>query len=163
MALKLSAEWDFAHGYAGYTLACNQISLKAGLPKRMFYPIGMRHPGIDLPSADTTSSVVGDGIKRVNWLTLLGRDVVQRLGNVNGLDRRQGIIVHKAGSGVVVQAGDAPEIGDTNRRETCETYRSVGRALKSIRTHNHPAFIFGQGELIASDEKTEAWLSSLDN
>jgi hypothetical protein len=163
IALRVATQWDFAHGYTGYTLACNQDSPKAILPKRMYYSIGMRHPGVDLPSADNTSFVIREGIKRVNWLTLLGTEMAQLVGSVNSLDQRSGVIVHRTGPGLIVQAGDAPLIGDTNRRETCEPYRRVGRALKGIRCKKHPAFVFGQGEFIASEEKTEAWLSSLDD
>ena len=163
LTLEVAAALDFAHGYAGYTLALNSIGPKAILPQRMFYAIGMRHPGIDLPSAGTTSFVVREGIKRVNWLTLLGKDMAQRAGSLNGLGRQPGVIVHKAGGGVVVQAGDAPLIGDTNRRETCEVYRQVGRALKPIRSTTHPAFVFGPKDFMADDEKTLAWLSSLDD
>jgi hypothetical protein len=129
----------------------------------MFYGIGMRHPGIDLPSADNTSFVIREGIKRVNWLTLLGGELVERTGGLNGIDGRSGVVVHRVGPGLIVQAGDEPLIGDTNRRDTCETYRRVGRALKGIRCRKHPAFIFGPEGIIASDEKTEAWLSSLDD
>ena len=163
LTLEVAAALDFAHGYAGYTLALNSIGPKAILPKRMFYAIGMRHPGIDLPSAGTTSFVVRDGIKRVNWLTLLGKDLAQRAGSLDGLGRRPGVIVHKTGDRVVVQAGDAPLIGDTNRRDTCEEYRQVGRALKGIRCRNHPAFVYGPKDFMADDEKTLAWLSSLDD
>ena len=163
LTLKVAAHLHAAHGYAGYTLARNAESPKASLTDRMFYPIGMRHPGIDLPSAANTSFVVNEGIKRVNWLTILGKDMARKAGSLDGLDQRSGIIVHKSGDGVVIQAGDAPLIGDNNGRETCEVYRRVGRALKGIRCKDHPAFIFGPGEFMASAEKTEAWLSSLDD
>ena len=160
--LRIAAQWDCAHGYAGYTLALNVIGLKASLPERMFYPIGMRHPGIDIPLAGFTSFVIGAGIKRVNWLTLLGSDMARRAGSLNSLGRQAGVVVHKPGESVVIQAGDTPLIGDVNRQDTCEVYRRVGRALKGIRSADHPGFIFNQGEFIASKEKTEEWLSSLD-
>jgi hypothetical protein len=161
--LKIASQWDFGHGYAGYTLAVNTIGLKAALAEWMFYGIGMRHPGVDLPSAGNTTFVAADGIKRVNWLTLLGTGMAARAGSLNGLGRQPGITVHETTASLIVQAGDEPLIGDTNRRDTCEVYHRVGRALKSIRIRNHPAFIFTNGELIASDEKTETWLSSLDD
>jgi len=160
--LQVASEWDFAHGYAGYTLAVNLLSLKAGAAERMFYGIGMRHPGIDLPSADNTSFVIGDGIKRVNWLTLLGSALTRRVGTLRALAREPEIVVHHPGPVTVIQAGDAPLMGDTNRRDTCEVYRRVGRALKDIRATTHPAFIIGPGEFMASEEKTRTWLSSLD-
>jgi hypothetical protein len=158
--LKIASQWDFGHGYAGYTLALNTIGLKAVLPKWMFCGIGIRHPGVDLPSATNTSFVVADGIKRVNWLTLFGTGMAARPGNLNSLGGQPGITVHETAASLVV---DEPLIGDTNRRDTCEVYHRVGRALKSIRARNHPAFIFGNNESIASDEKTATWLSSLDD
>ena len=163
LTLEVAAELDFAHGYAGYTLALYEIGPKAILADRMFYGIGMRHPGIDLPSTGTTSFVVREGIKRVNWLTLLGKDMAQRAGSFNALGRHPGVVVHKIGDRVVVQAGDAPLIGDTNRRDTCEVYRKVDRALKGIRCRNHPPFVYGPEDFMADDEKTQAWLSSLDD
>ncbi len=162
LTLKIASQWDFAHGYAGYTLALNTMGLKAVLPKWMFYGIGMRHPGVDLPSAANTSFAVADGIKRVNWLTLLGTGMAARTGNLAGLARQPGITVHETAASVVVQAGDEPLIGDTNRRDICEVYHRVGRALKGIRARNPPAFIIAPNESIASDEMTETWLSSLD-
>lgn len=163
LTLKIASRWDVGHGYAGYTLALNTIGLKAALPKWMFYGIGMRHPGVDLPSAGNTSFVAADGIKRINWLTVLGTGMVARVGSLNGLERQRGVVVHKTAASVVVQAGEEPLIGDTNRRDTCEVYHRVGRALKSIRATSHPAFIIPNGELVASDEETETWLSSLDD
>lgn len=163
LTLKIASRWDAGHGYAGYTLALNTIGLKAALPKWRFYAIGMRHPGVDLPSAGNTSFAAADGIKRVNWLTLLGSSMVARAGSLNGLGRQPGVVVHKTPASLVVQAGEAPLIGDTNRQDTCEVYHRVGRALKGLRATNHPAFIIPDGELVASDEETETWLSSLDN
>jgi hypothetical protein len=163
LALAIAGEWDFAHGYGGYTLAYNVIGPKAILLKRMSYAIGMRHCGVDLPSAENTSFVVREGIKRINWLTLLGSEMTRRAGSLNGIDREPGVVLHKAGSGLVIQAGERPLIGDTNRRETCEPYRRVGRALKDIRTRTHPAFVYGPDDFMGSAEKTEAWLSSLDD
>jgi hypothetical protein len=161
-ALKIAAQWDFAHGYAGYTLAYNAIGPKAILPKRMSFAIGMRHPGIDLPSADNTQAAIEQVIKRVNWLTLLGPEWAARAGSLNGLGRQPDVRVHKPGTGVVIQAGDAPLIGDTNRKDTCEAYRRVGKALRPIRSTAHPAFVFGPADFMGSAEKTQTWLSSLD-
>jgi hypothetical protein len=78
-----------------------------------------------------------------------------------GADHR--VAVHVAANGMVVRAGDVPQIGDTNRQDPCDIYHVVGRALRDIRARGHPAFIADESGLAGDPERTERWLSSLDS
>lgn len=159
----IASEMAFTHGYAGFTLAYNRLSLKASLPERTFYPIGMKHPGVDLPSANNTSFVAEKCIKRVNWLTLVGSDLAAQTEGLSALAEAAHVVVHTHEYGVVVQAGETPQIGNVNRRERCEPYRVVAKALQDIRCQNHPAFIVDDSGVFASSERTDTWLASLDS
>jgi hypothetical protein len=156
-------ETEIAHGYCGFTLAYNRLSLRSSLVEEKLFAIGMRHPGIDLPSEGNTSFVIADGIKRVNWITLLGSDLVSKV-RLEDLGKEARVSIYSGRFGRAIRAGEVPTIGDVNKRATCELYHIVGRVLEPIRNKTHPAFILdASSRIAASAERTEHWLSSLDN
>ncbi len=152
----------FAHGHCGFALCYNDLGELASLAKPEFYALAMRHCGLDLPSANNTSFVIGDGLKCANWLTFVGNDLMQQHRFVAPKSALPGIVVHRQQHGLMFQAGASPFIGDVNRKENCEAYHVVGRLLSDLRTRKHPAFIMGTDGVMASDERTEEWLSRFD-
>lgn len=155
---------EFAHGHCGFALCYNDLGEMASLAEREFYALGMRHRGLDLPCANNTSFVIGDGLKCVNWLTFVGNDLLQKSGKAPAFSppTSSSTVVHSLPHGKMFQAGPSPCIGDVNRKDFCDSYHVVGRLLADIRTHKHPAFIVGPEGVLASQERTEEWLSRFD-
>jgi hypothetical protein len=164
LAKSLVRKLNFSFGHAGYSVNWNDwgdLSHKAELE---LYPLGRRHPGIDLPNLNGMLFVIPKGIKCINWLTFLNADYCEQLGGWAQLheDLGKDIIVHELPTGVMIQAGERPEIGDVNRRRRLPLYRKVGKVLASLRSPTHPPFL-KLGGLIAEDDATQEWLARFDS
>jgi hypothetical protein len=147
-----SVNWDYRGRYA---LRC----------RRAMGWLARRFPGIDLPDVHCTMMALPYGIKRISWLTLVGKAYVTKLGGIDCLsesiaDARVGLelLPHA----LLIEAGQAPGIGDVNRRERLEAYHSVGRAVSSIRSRRHPPFLASAHAPIDEDLSAE-WLAHFDN
>jgi hypothetical protein len=72
-----------------------------------------------------------NGIKGVNWLTVISDSLLDKLGNRQAFTAAlpAAVTVHSYTGGLVLQAGELPQIGDTNRRNDPTAYHDVARAL----------------------------------
>jgi hypothetical protein len=97
-------------------------------------------------------------IDRVNWLTLLNDKQIEHLGGKEALRKEfadePSIIIHDLKYGVMIQAGDAPQIGDVGHRDFIPVYHKVAKALRPIRIDE-----YGSG---FGYDKTDEWLNGLD-
>lgn len=162
LSVELASTFEFCNGLAGYGLSMGEEEGFTAA-RREIYAIGRHHSGLDVRSA--FSNGLGQGIKGVNWLTFLHPNFIGRLGGRDSLGNAlqlPDVDVVDLPSGIMIQAGKAPEIGDTNRGLTCPTYHAVGRVLSSIRDKNYPPVIGDESGNYVSDERTEQWLSRFD-
>lgn len=158
----LAGTFEFCSGLGGFGLCLGEVEGRT-VAKRELYAIGLHHPGIDLESV--LSNGLGQGIKGVNWLTFLHPTFVERWGGRQKLGQAlklPEVKIVDLPSGIMIQAGNAPEIGDTNRGLTCPTYHAVGKVLSTIRDRSYPAFIGDERGLHVSDERTQEWLARFD-
>jgi hypothetical protein len=162
LCLSLASTVRFEFGQAGFALNWNHLGDYGTQVKEAMNGFGRRYPGLDMSHPFSTKYIAGKGIKGVNWLTLLSQPYIDRLGGVPAIRRAvgSGVTVHELPTGIAIQAGPAPEIGDVNRRNTLPLYQQVGRALASIRSTEHPP-IFGP-EGIQDEDATEEWLRRFD-
>ena len=162
LCADLAGTFEFCSGLAGYGLAIGETEGQT-LAERELFSLGQHHPGLDLVSV--FSNGLGQGIKGANWLTFLHPIFVERMGGRTSLTTAlnyPGIRILDLPRGVMIQAGDAPEIGDTNRRLDCPSYRAVGRVLSRIRDRNYPPVIGDESGTYVSADRTEEWLSRFD-
>lgn len=160
--LEATNTMPYLHGSAGFGLVYEALGDLASTSKSRLFALGMRHPGLDLQSANITSLCAANGIKSVNWLTFVGDALLARAGVSLTPGPHGALLVHRQQHGWVVQAGDAPCIGDVNRRATCPAYHEAGRLLAPVRARPHPAFILDEQVPMGSPERTEAWTSRFD-
>ena len=123
------------HGTAGFVLV-----FAPSMSQNTVHALQLmkRFPGFDL--IDGVKFVrrakgTHNRIKGVSWLTVLGEELVSELG---GLQRiRQALepacAIHPYDGGIVIQAGDEPRLGDTQRNDIPEHYRLVSRYTKPVR------------------------------
>jgi len=112
------------------------------------------------------TNYAGQGIKGVNWLTFLHPNFVQRMGGRAALGAAldlPGVEVLDLPSGLMIQAGPAPEIGDTNAQQDCPYYHQVGRVLAPIRDKKFPGLFGPPGSTMSDAETTREWLSRFDH
>lgn len=159
LAQQLADDFPIVSGHGGYCIERNdayysEASMMAA------YPLAMRFQGADLDYRLSDEEFTF--LKTVNWLTLVGNPLLERIGGPDALAERlkdSGVQVHRAKLGLILQAGERPALGDVNRGEWLPAYRAVYRALSDLFAPAFtPAFhltIPGDGH--ANEEKTEAW------
>ena len=64
--------------------------------------------------------------------------------------------------GIIIRAGDNPILGDRNKGEAADLYRSVGRILAPIRVQRHVSFHDLQGPHYFGETETLDWLARFD-
>jgi hypothetical protein len=122
-------------GHVGYSLETSPYYEMQAF--REAYGLAMRHQGVNIASHHATWPLHDEkGVEAVNWLTLVGGTPLEKLGGAAALKRRfkphRSIAVIEARHGVIIRAGDAPKLGDVNRREQLPEYRAVYQALKPV-------------------------------
>ncbi len=127
-----------AHGTAGLS-----IILEEGVNKSrgtlLAFPFLKRFPGFDLPNSSRWSTQVRRAEKRhirsINWLTAIDDGFVEELGGMEHVRHALGehCPIHPYNGGIIIQAGQRPEIGDVNSGIIPEHYRTVAKLLKPLR------------------------------
>ena len=136
MVRRIGETLPFRSGYASPALSRGWENEKhvqeAG---RQLVPIALRHPAYDLPENESTAAFMGETQCRgARWLTLIGPQIVSTLGGREQLLPRlsPGVTTVSAGEGLMIRAGERPELGDVNRDETVPLLRSVAAALEPV-------------------------------
>jgi hypothetical protein len=144
-------------GHVGFSLCWNRWSVarSAEVPP-LIGPLFLRYPGF---SVGTPEEVCDHPLPPINWLTLLGPELLQKLDGIGAVRTHladKAISVTPLGAGVCIRAGDAPQLGDINRKDDLPLYRKVGSYLKVLRGKERV-------ELYGLDEdESEAWLARFD-
>jgi Protein of unknown function (DUF3396) len=162
LSAELAGSFEFCSGLGGFGLSMGEREGHT-VAEWKLYALGRHHLGIDLASA--FSNGLGQGIKGVNWLTFVHPTFVERLGGRStvgsALDLPSVKLVDLP-SGILIQAGDEPVIGDTNRGLTCPTYHAVGRVLAKVRDRDYPPFIGNESGSYVCADRTAEWLGRFD-
>jgi hypothetical protein len=149
-------------GWGGYAIAFNEaMGPLVGQPREKLRGWLKRHSGLGHGQNFAIYERALHGISNVNWLTLLGAELLNRKGGRQSVAaalaaRSTEIVVNPLGDGAIIQAGKRPEIGDLNRGDDLPLYREVGRYLKDLRTTKPPRFLFG------FEDDTEEWFARFD-
>ncbi|MEO7329518.1 MAG: type VI immunity family protein [Minicystis sp.] len=150
-------------GYAGIGIL---ESLNAGdrLPfQRKVRQIAERFPGLEIESKTGSTLHTGEGIKGVNWLTILGDRWIKEIGGADYLKLRLGddFPMSTYEGGLMIQAGPKPQIGDAEKNQWPRHYVTLAKVLKPIQIKRHYPFHFG-GEGHMDAEASNAWLNRFD-
>jgi len=144
----------FLHGSAGRGVVApiQFTSRRASAPTVI--ALVKRFVGLEVLSLDT--KFLTNGIPCVNWLTLVGAALLDRVGGreavLRGLDGE--IVVHEVQQGLVFQAGPAPVSGDNHERDDLAPYRRVAEALKPLFADDLEGI---EGLFTGDDDYTDAW------
>lgn len=166
---SLIEKLDFQSGHGGYAVNWFPTSQTADEALSQFPFIARRYPGIDLSDIDITLYAIRNatepGIKCINWLTLLGVELTERVGGVETLKAAlppDCPVLRLPKGGVLIQAGERPDIGDRNANAQLQSYHAVGRLLALLRLRNHPDLV---GAMLQApyEELTAEWLARFDD
>jgi hypothetical protein len=159
LVAQLADAFSFRSGLAGYSFECSRYDKEKS--ETHAWSHSMRHPGVDIVRIPFDAKAVGsEGIKGVNWLTLIDAGLLKELGGVKGIRQRlsAGIEIIECRHGVILKAGASPALGDVNRGDTLPLYREVYGLLApwiALAADDAMAFRLGKDAI----ERTEAWFA----
>jgi hypothetical protein len=151
------------HGYAGLA-AIGSVELRRSEPGfAAVIALVSRFRGleVDIPQSHGIYLAKENRIKGINWLTALDQSWIDRLGGSAALAAAlgEGIEMRPFRTGMVIQAGPRPLLGDVNRNEPMPAYQAVARALKPIRI----ASVLSISDDFGFDEdRSDKWLARFD-
>lgn len=156
----------FCWGSAGYSLHYDDLGRLSSSGESEIYPLLMRYAGIDIdyPGGTLRKMEHETGFGCINWLTLLKHDLIDKLGGESILRSRLPPEVRflPFSHGLMLQAGERPELGCADDPESLRFYQMVGRALAPVRLTTPFTFIRIPPRNIASKEETEKWLARFE-
>ena len=150
------------HGYAGLAVISPIAYWAAREVELSVYPIARRFPGLEVDYPISHVRHLENGIKGVNWLTILADNWLEKLGGKSHLQIQLGkdFIFYDYPGGVIIQAGTHPQVGDVNRQNIPEHYRKLSRLLKPIRV-DYPDVLHGDPRGF-NQERTQEWFNRFD-
>jgi hypothetical protein len=150
-------------GYGGLGIIESPDILARKPFQRTVRELAERFPGLDADAGPITSRRLGDGIKGVNWLTVLSDRWIDNVGGVEYLRARlnETFYFYRYKGGVIIQAGPKPQLGDVNANNWPRPYVTLAKVLKKIQITTHNPMHFG-GTGGFDYEATLAWLFRFD-
>ncbi|EKK3976245.1 type VI immunity family protein [Cronobacter sakazakii] len=130
------------------------------------YEIGQEFLGVDITNSKTDKHS-REGIRSVNWHTFFNNDWLNKLGGIQYLRSALGnssIEIIPYDVGVIIRAGEWPELGWIKDNPYPELYVKVNKVLKPIRAPEIGSLGYGSiaGEIRFDDSSTARWLARFD-
>ncbi len=132
------------------------------------FPVLKRFPGIGLNDPSTFSFEAGTNIYKIkcaDWLTILCAQLVDELGGINTMRNalEPECKIHRYSGGVVIQAGELPQIGDSNRQDIPQAYRKAAIYTRPVRFEGYEkSGLFKVPKDHDRREETLAWIRRFD-
>ena len=167
-------------------IALNQQISKILQPMHGFFGLGIQHSheyydyqyleyelahqflGLDI-SNDEDDEHLREGFKCINWLTILSDQLItDKLGSLEALKERNSdneIRFYPYAGGVVVRAGEVPELGDVASNPYPKHYVNVNALLKPARAPEIASLGFGSinGEIRFNNRTSKEWQCRFDD
>jgi hypothetical protein len=162
---------EHAYGGMGWVLPFDPGGERAALQLPALGEQAMRFCALDVNAPSGTSNHCEHGIKSINWLTAVSHRLLERVGGAEAVAKAAGpeIIVHPYSNGALFQAGETPQIGDSQQGLIPPAYVALGRALKPLRAafNNYPIFTAPPNYPAPADVDpdivyTQRWLARFD-
>jgi len=133
VVIDLCNHVPFLSGHAGFVFERSPYHEERSY--QVAYALGMRYVGVDIADIhNIPRAVKRDGVKGVNWLTILSYPFLEELGGRKAIDNltSKNIDVIDTEYGVILKAGDKPQIGDVNRGKIPAEYRLIYDVIRPI-------------------------------
>ena len=167
-------------------IALNQQISKILQPMHGFFGLGIQHSheyydyqyleyelahqflGLDISNVQADKRL-REGFKCINWLTILSDQLItDKLGSLEALKERNSdnqIRFYPYAGGVVVRAGEVPELGDVASNPYPKHYVNVNALLKPARAPEIASLGFGSinGEIRFNNRTSKEWQCRFDD
>lgn len=161
-------------GYGGIGVIESPDNSISSLYEPVVYGWAQKFPGLeaDYPTSHSIWLLEGrggkEGIKGVNWLTVLADRWVEEMGGLDKIEADLSALdprfsIHRFAGGIMIQAGPRPLLGDAERNAWPELYVKLSKYLKPIRITKHRPFQHGGAGLRFDLERSQAWLRRFDD
>lgn len=161
-ALEQSTKLQPLSGYGGFGTAPwvdNDVGQDC---HHVLFALAQRFQGVEVQDPWFTQNAAKTVLPVVQWLTIVSDDLLRRVGGRKVLDGLpEGIVVHDYGTGVIVQAGPAPSLGDVNKGDRLPLYRAVAKKLAKLR-HKDPLPLGFNEPGSLGKEETLKWYRRLE-
>lgn len=135
LAQDALAEFPLDSGYCGYSLLWDRDPSVDRAICEWAAPLLRRHPGLGYGKPVSIANASEMGLAVVNWLTLLGPELTAAMKGGDALAQNApaevGVLPLGQG-GAMLRAGEAPGLGDVNRRDPLPLYQAVGRLVAPV-------------------------------
>ncbi len=147
------------HGYAGLAVISSADYGHARGAAPLLYPLVRRFPGLEIDMPLSHARYCGEGIKGVNWLTVLSHTFLRKLGGKAALQSQLGdeFPFYDYPDGTMIQAGPYPQIGDLEQNNVPVHYQKVYRLVKAVQAE-YPHSIMDTPEGVDGRVFTQQWL-----
>ncbi|KAA5604815.1 DUF3396 domain-containing protein [Roseospira marina] len=155
------------NGYAGLGILRNPDYAVARGAERYILGLAERFPGLEVDQPIDHAPKLADGIKGINWLTVLGHALVQRLGGDDALTAAAaasdtGLLWTPYDGGGILQAGDVPQLGDLDRGVVPSAYAAANRLLRPVRAVYDDVIFTTRPPGFNRKAFSEAWLNRFE-
>jgi Protein of unknown function (DUF3396) len=103
------------------------------------YPLLSKYPGLMNGWAADSAKWLGKGMQTVNWLNAVHLEIIDICGGADRVTQQLGLpgfVVTPYDTGLIIQAGPTPQLGNRETNEKIAHYGAVARALKPARVAN---------------------------
>ncbi len=158
--IAVSNRIPFVSGHGGFVIECNQYFPEDA--QGVAYPLAMRYQAVDIATMSRGPwAVRGERIKNVGWLTLIGSELLEKVGGGKALQHKASdrLSLVETAHGVLIQAGQKPVLGDVNRREDLSAFVDAYRLVEPL--HNGIKELFAPFKLPGDADEVDAtqrWL-----
>lgn len=140
LVMEIASGEPYVCGTAGYLASFNEWEKSTS--HGVFHRWSRRYLGLDLEDPDRFAWSARAGLVTTNWLTLMGRPLMERfdLNPALMMHRRyrHNVEVADLRTGILVRAGTAPTLGDLNQLKIPAAYCEVARLLEPYLTPELP-------------------------
>lgn len=128
----IAALLPYKLGYTSPALQWAELGMDKAIAQSR--AIVARHPGYDIQLNETGRTWLGLRARGARWLNFLGPEIVDKLGGIEALKKtlKEPIVVEPIGHGIMIRAGEKPEIGDVPRKVGTPLLRSVAKVLEPV-------------------------------
>ena len=163
LSLKFCELLTPVSGYGGLGIVQSPNGILEAEYEPQVYALAQRFPGLEVDYPFSHVLHLREGIKGVNWLTFLGGGWLAELGGLEHLREQAGedFTFYEVGGGVLIRAGQRPQMGDRERGSVPRHYARLSNILRPVRVAELGS-LHHAGPDRFDDESTAQWLARFD-
>lgn len=153
------------HGYAGLGILRNPNPYAAREAEAEALSLAQRFAGLELDAPVSHALYLGNGLKGVNWMTVVSDELAAKAGGTEALVHKAsavGVTALRYSDGAIYVAGDVPDFGDLKGAGVQPAYRAASRLLKPLRASLPSVLMNNRVHDVDPKTFTQQWQARFD-